>query len=266
MAGGGAGDSGVFCVSWLAIAHVCMLHVGSRVAYFTSVLLKTLLGDTNCHPYSVANSVSFEACFAAFWLMSAARLPVALTAARADANLVAAYSPAALCLNLCRGRVSRATVVYAATFAVGAALLAGGNVAFYELASGTHSLRQVCYGGVVGAFFHVVVSVNVDILFHPSSVGENLPAAATRRRRIRTIVVAASNVVGMYFVSGALAYRVLRDGHRAMMWREVLAVRPAVLDGLVMLLFLFAIVRKGARRTGYMEYSAILPSEHPDHV
>lgn len=259
-----SGGGGTFSLSWLSVAHVCMLHFGQRVAYFTCIIFRTILNDTKCRPYSLANSISLESSYAVFWLMSAVRLPIALSAS-ADPSLVSSYSPALICLNICRGRVGTAAGIFGLTFS-GGLLLMGLNIFYFEIGLGIHTIRQVCYGGVIGAFFHVATSVNIDVLFHPISIGENLPAAATRRRRIRTIVVAASNVLGMYFLSGSLAYRILRDKHQSLMWREVLTIRPAILDLCITILFLYAIVRKGARRTGYIEYSAILPNEHPDHV
>ena len=59
----------------------------------------------------------------------------------------------------------------------------------------------------------------------------------------------------------ALAYRVLRDHHRTMMWKEVLAAGPAVFDACISALMVFAMIRKGARRTGYIAYDAVMPHE-----
>ena len=43
------------------------------------------------------------------------------------------------------------------------------------------------------------------------------------------------------------------------MWHEILAIGPAIGDVCIVVLFLFAIVRKGARRHGYVRYEAVLP-------
>ena len=62
-----------------------------------------------------------------------------------------------------------------------------------------------------------------------------------------------------YILCGALGYRLLREKHKSLMWHEVLAIGPAMGDVCVVVLFLFAIVRKGARRQGYVRYEAVLP-------
>ena len=62
-----------------------------------------------------------------------------------------------------------------------------------------------------------------------------------------------------YILCGALGYRILREKHKSLMWHEILAIGPAIGDVCIVVLFLFAIVRKGARRHGYVRYEAVLP-------
>jgi hypothetical protein len=248
-----------FDMNWEAICQVCMFHLGCRAIHFVSVVAKTLLKDTTCYPIgSQFNSVSFDACYAGFWLLTLMRLPIALSSHNPEA--VDSYSFANYIVRSCQGKSSRSELLFFVTsicFIFSQVIL----LLYYDFGRGRHTLRQIYYGLGLGVIGHGLTSANVNELFI-NTPQANMPTS--RNNRLHRVLVPITNSTIAYFMSFALSYRVLRDKHKTMMWKDVLSIYPLMGDLCIALLFIFGIVRKGARRQGYVQYQSVLPSHDFD--
>jgi hypothetical protein len=74
-----------------------------------------------------------------------------------------------------------------------------------------------------------------------------------------------TNTTVAYLLSGAFAVRTLTypfknsKAHTYLVWKEVVVFEKLALDLGILILLIFSIVRKGARRQGYVRYDAVIP-------
>ena len=174
-----------FDVNWEAVCQVCLFHIGCRTTYFLCVFFKAFLKDNLCYPVGTqSNSVSFDAQFAAFWLLTIVRLPVALGSSRRSPNSMDSYSLATYVLRLCQGYSSLSELIFVlATFLF--LVLQIIIIIYFDYGQGRHSLRQIIYGFALGIAGHGLSSANVDLLFAHTPEA-NLPTS--RHQRIHKMV------------------------------------------------------------------------------
>ena len=251
---GRRGTQWSYNMNWEAICQVCMFHVGCRSTYFLCVAVKALLRDGTCYPIGgQLNSVSFDAQYAAFWLLTLMRLPVSLSSQNpeaVDTNSLATYVARA-----CQGHISTPEVFFLVS-SLSFVLSQFVVVVYYDFGRGRHSLRQIYYGLLLGSLGHLGASINVSQLFQ-NTPQANMPTS--RNVRMQRLLVPLTQAALGYFILGALGYRLLRDKHKTMMWSEILNVKTLFGDLLIALIFIFGLVRRGARRQGYVRYDAVLP-------
>jgi hypothetical protein len=232
-----------FDINWEAVCQVCLFHIGCRTTYFVCVAIKALVYDNTCYPVGTqSNAVSFDAQYASFWLLTVVRLPISLSSHRP--NSVDSYSLATYLVRSCQGYSSTSELLFLLTTAC-FLLSQIISVFYFDYGQGRHTLRQISYGFAAGVAGHGLSSSNIGMLFADTPEA-NMPT--TRHQRIRHLIAPVTNAGICYVICAALGYRFLRDKHRYLMWHEVLAFAPALGDACIALLFVFAVVRKGARR------------------
>jgi hypothetical protein len=253
-----------FDLNWEAVSKVCMFHIGCRTIYFICVCLKQLLDDSTCRPVGIqANSISFDAQYGAFWLLAMIRLPVGLSSFAP--NRVGSYSFATYLVRACQGYINSSELLYlltSMTFVLSQMIV----ILYFDFGNGAHTLRQIIYGILLGILGHGIISLNVDKLFQ-NTPHANMPT--NRNHRIRRLVGPVTNSFLGYIVSGAFAVRVLtfqyktnhNKSHTYLVWREVVVFGSLFVDFCIMLLFIYGVVRKGARRQGYVRYAAVLGND-----
>ena len=249
-----------FNLNWEGVCQVCMFHLGCRATHYICVILKQLLNDSTCRPVGIqANSISFDAQYASFWLLTQIRLPVGLSSS--TPNQMGSYSLATYLVRACQGFLHSSELLYlvsSITFIFSQMIV----VLYFDFGQGAHTCRQILYGLFLGIVGHGATSLNVDTLFQ-NTPHANMPA--TRTVRIRRLIAPMTNTTVAYLLSGAFAVRTLTypfknsKAHTYLVWKEVVVFEKLALDLGILILLIFSIVRKGARRQGYVRYDAVIP-------
>ena len=184
-AGAAAAAQWSFDVNWEAVCQVCMFHIGCRTTYFICVFLKAFLNDNLCYPVGTqSNSVSFDAQYASFWLLTIVRLPVALGSSQRSPNSMDSSSLATYVIRLCQGYNSLSELIFIISTLL-FLLLQIIIILYFDYGQGRHSVRQIIYGFALGIAGHGLSSVNVDLLFTHTPEA-NLPTS--RHQRIHKMV------------------------------------------------------------------------------